>query len=132
MACGTPWNRVLNKERKKTRPGTNTKTEGVSGEAKGNRDPERHVTKTKTLGWEPNCQCGEKQVVPCVVLDPFAGAFTTALVCQRLGLCSIGIELNPKNVEAGRKRLLSRGRFGKQRIEKPKTGGLFDVMGLNK
>jgi len=30
------------------------------------------------------------------VLDPFAGAFTTALVAQEHGRNSIGIELNPK------------------------------------
>lgn len=41
-----------------------------------------------------------------VVLDPFAGAFTTALVCERLQRDSIAIELNPAYVEIGKRRLL--------------------------
>lgn len=39
------------------------------------------------------------------VLDPFAGAGTTALVAARLGRHSVGIELNPEYVEMARKRL---------------------------
>lgn len=38
------------------------------------------------------------------VLDPFAGAFTTSLVADRLGRSSIAIELNPGYVEMGRRR----------------------------
>ncbi len=39
------------------------------------------------------------------VLDPFAGTFTTATVCARLGRCSISIEQEDTHVETGRKRL---------------------------
>ena len=128
--CGSPWNRVVEKKREATRPGLGKVREGEQSEKTGNRDPGRHVTKVETVGWEPTCECGCEEVVPCTVLDPFAGAGTTSLAAQRLGRRSIGIELNPKNVEACRLRLLSRGRFGKQKIEKPKTGGLFEQMGL--
>ena len=41
------------------------------------------------------------------VLDPFAGSFTTAVVAQRLGRASIGIEREPAYVEAGRRRLMA-------------------------
>jgi DNA modification methylase len=37
-----------------------------------------------------------------VVLDPFAGSFTTCMVSLELGRQSIGIELNPKYVELGK------------------------------
>jgi DNA modification methylase len=40
-----------------------------------------------------------------VVLDPFAGACTTLLVAQRLGLDAIGIELNPAYLAMGKQRL---------------------------
>lgn len=40
-----------------------------------------------------------------VVLDPFAGTFTTCAVAQRLGRRSIGIELNADYVAIGRRRL---------------------------
>ena len=41
-----------------------------------------------------------------VVLDPFAGAFTTSLVAERLQRDSIAIELNPSYIEIGRKRVV--------------------------
>ena len=40
-----------------------------------------------------------------VVLDPFAGAFTTALVAEKLDRDCIGIELNPEYCNLGRSRL---------------------------
>jgi site-specific DNA-methyltransferase (adenine-specific) len=42
-----------------------------------------------------------------VVLDPFAGTFTTSLAAARLGRQSIGIEINPSYVNLGKKRLSS-------------------------
>lgn len=39
-----------------------------------------------------------------IVLDPFAGSFTTCRVAFRLGRHSIGIELNPEYIEIGRRR----------------------------
>ena len=40
-----------------------------------------------------------------LVLDPFLGAGTTALVAARLGRRAVGIELNPAYVEMARRRL---------------------------
>jgi site-specific DNA-methyltransferase (cytosine-N4-specific) len=40
-----------------------------------------------------------------VALDPFFGAGTVGVVCQRMGRSFIGIELNPEYVEIARKRL---------------------------
>ena len=47
-----------------------------------------------TTGWAPSCACAA-DVVPAVVLDPFGGAGTTALVADRLQRDAILIELNP-------------------------------------
>jgi DNA modification methylase len=48
-----------------------------------------------------------------VVLDPFMGAGTTAVVARKLGRCYIGVELNPKYVQIARNRILSElGMFG--------------------
>jgi DNA modification methylase len=61
---------------------------------------------TTTTGWLPTCTHrqaftgGDSAIerayapVPCVVLDPFMGSGTTALVARRLGRKSIGVELN--------------------------------------
>lgn len=43
-----------------------------------------------------------------VVLDPFMGAGTTAVVCQRLGRHYLGFELIPEYVELAQKRLAER------------------------
>lgn len=48
-----------------------------------------------TTGWRPTCS-HDLEPVPDVVLDPFAGAGTVGLVCQRLGRDHLGIELNPE------------------------------------
>ena len=42
-----------------------------------------------------------------VVLDPFAGTFTTSLAAARLGRQSVGIEINPAYVNLGKKRLIN-------------------------
>lgn len=56
-------------------------------------------------GGHSPCDCDESDPVPCVVLDPFAGAATTLLVADRLGRDSIGIELNPEYAEIAENRL---------------------------
>ncbi|MCG8511847.1 MAG: hypothetical protein MI741_21740, partial [Rhodospirillales bacterium] len=102
LSCGAPWKRMLDKVRRPTRPGETTKVkvpsgwdtklrshgtihqEGRTQETEyretaevGNRDPQRHVTETRTVGWQPGCDCimpaGNMPLppVPCRVLDPF-------------------------------------------------------------
>jgi hypothetical protein len=167
---------VVERTRQPTRPGENSKTTDVNGtrlngEVTGNRDPERHVTSLRHLGWYPSCKCyglpsipsapvygkdwsgvqrgkgiddavagrrharpkdrargvnvqpdgpydlvresvyaewvrqarelcrqAEEEygdsVEPCVVLDPFIGSGTTAVVCLGLGRYSMGIDLS--------------------------------------
>ena len=57
-----------------------------------------------TLGWKPTCKCEShhnetEYVVPCTVLDPFAGSGTTGAVALELGRKAVLIELNPKYVQ---------------------------------
>jgi DNA modification methylase len=105
--CGTPWRRQIEKDRKATRPGNDTKVGRVSddegspyekhsGMIVGNRDPQRHCTTTKTVGWEAGCECEAGTQVPCVVLDPFTGSGTTAAVAKKNGCHFVGCELNPE------------------------------------
>lgn len=62
--------------------------------------------------WRKPCKCGRPgEVTPSVVLDPFAGAGTVALVAHRLYRRSISIELCPEYVE------LSRDRLGHENVE---------------
>lgn len=60
--------------------------------------------KYETAGWEPTCSCSqlagrELERVPCLVLDPFAGSGTTAVVAERLGRSHLGCDLNPEYVQ---------------------------------
>jgi predicted RNA methylase len=61
--------------------------------------------RVETAGWEPGCSCAAAEPVPCLVLDPFAGAGTTGVVAARLGRRFLGIELNPDYAEMARRRI---------------------------
>jgi DNA modification methylase len=102
--CGAPYERVLEKIRKPTRPGKNTKVLGNS-KVEGNRDPQRHVSEVKTKGWAPGCDCDAGKPIPCTVLDPFAGSGTTLSVAIRKKRNAIGIELNPEYADIIRRKL---------------------------
>jgi len=56
-----------------------------------------------TLGWT-DCGCGAGWE-PGIVLDPFLGSGTTAVVARRLGRRFIGIEIKPEYVEMAIRRL---------------------------
>lgn len=62
-----------------------------------------------TVGWEKTChkKCEGTEVVPCTVLDCFAGSGTSLAVAFENGRSSIGIELNPEYAELIRKRMCS-------------------------
>lgn len=102
--CGEPWVRQVRRERKATRPGTDTKVTGDKM-TDGHRDPERHVTTTETVGWEAGCACGEPNTIPAIVMDPFAGSGTVIQVAVDHGRRAIGIELNPEYVALIHKRM---------------------------
>jgi len=90
--CGAPWQRIIERDRKPTRPG-NANVSDDTGKA--NRDEQRHVTETRTMGWEHSCACAGHPI-PCRVLDPFSGAGTTGIAANLLGHDYTGCELNPE------------------------------------
>lgn len=100
--CGKPWVRETERttmvidRSERTHPLGRTRASGTMLE------PPTSVT----IGWSPGCGCGA-DVVPCTVLDPFAGAGTTLLVADRLQRNAIGIELNPAYVAMAERRIAS-------------------------
>lgn len=110
--CGTPHQPIIDQKRFPTRPGSDTKVAcpacdgnggvcagcGGTGYAiskkTGKRDPHRHVTVVGVTGWRRNCRCTHKAWKPATVLDPFAGAGTTALAAAMLGRDSLSVDLN--------------------------------------
>jgi DNA modification methylase len=70
-----------------------------NGPCVGNRDPQRHVTETKTIGWEPGCQCPAHEPAPATVYDPFTGACSTGIAAMGLGRRFVGTEVNQKYID---------------------------------
>lgn len=116
-SCGAQFQVYVTKERIPTRPGRNTKYEGVQSKVCGNHNTQRHITKiTGGPFYREGCDCGIvvspcpdfpsdditmygcttwPASAPCRVLDPFCGACTTLKVAERLKCDSWGIDLNP-------------------------------------
>ena len=94
-ACGAPWVRQV--EKKFQRSGNDRgKINEPSSLKDGWEEVPRGINETKTLGWHPSCACSPNDTKSAVVLDPFGGAGTVALVAQRLGRKSICIEISPE------------------------------------
>jgi DNA modification methylase len=107
-ACGAPWQRVVESATAPDRPGRVQGRDGDSLERAHGADGragDRCVVVSSTVGWEPTCDCGCPDVVPCTVLDPFAGAGTTGVVALRLGRSFVGVELNPEYIGFAQERL---------------------------
>ena len=111
-ACGAPWERVVEKA---SNPG------GIMGVGNArhvqdnlsmrerDRDAEKRIGETRTIGFRPACDCDAGEPVPCVVLDPFFGAGTVGVVAKRLGRHYIGIELNPEYAAIAKRRIANDG-----------------------
>jgi DNA modification methylase len=106
--CGAPWRRVV--ERSFLSQPDVSLAKGIRGA--GDQKPmygnwqgvPRGSTQATTLGWVPTCACAPTPV-PCVVLDPFAGAGTVGLVAERLGRDAILIELKPEYAAMAERRI---------------------------
>jgi hypothetical protein len=111
--CGAPYKRIVEKApatstlcpktqaAHEARGGTGTVT-GTVGKSGGGR-VEGY---TKTLGFEPTCECNA-DIAPGTVLDPFVGSGTTCLTAKQLGRNSIGIDKNDKYLQMAKRRINS-------------------------
>ena len=67
--------------------------------------PHKRIVKgSQTLGWKASCSCNAG-TTKSIVLDPFMGAGTTALVATEFGRDFIGIEIGSKYIEMTNRRL---------------------------
>lgn len=114
--CGAGWVRVVKK-------GEKYPIRGYEADAITSRKERRFVRdkgwtaksgygnmqyEYNTVDWQPSCQCPHVvgETVPGLVLDPFLGSGTTALVANRLGRNAIGVELNAEYVAMAEKRIV--------------------------
>lgn len=100
--CGAPYERITDREKLvRERPNDYVKRTGEEGTGNSCGNTVAGVS-VKTLGWQPRCKCKEELaeigyqpgIVPCVVLDPFIGSGTTAVVSLAHGRHCIGIDLS--------------------------------------
>jgi DNA modification methylase len=115
-ACGAPWVRVVERGHDTFSPKSDSDFYGDG------RDPGVHrklgsvyqkrldAHPPRTTGWQPSCAC-EAPVVPCIVLDPFAGTGTVGAVAEQLGRHSILIELSSAYVRLADRRTAQLGLF---------------------
>jgi DNA modification methylase len=100
--CGAPWTRQVEKGEFIRTGGSQNTRKTEDGFDKGANMSDSGLTpgfhRTHTTGWQPSCDC-VAGIVPCVVLDPFAGSGTTSLVASKLGRRSIAIELSQPYTE---------------------------------
>jgi DNA modification methylase len=112
--CGAPWERVTERvdtgwngsrygERVVAASG-GAKAGGTAqstlGSSHGQLTGKRHTT-----NWQPTCTCTNEGTGTCVVLDPFCGAGTVALVAIQHGRRYLGIELNAAYIAMAMKRI---------------------------
>jgi len=110
--CGAPWARVIDKGFTAHDGNTDSQYQvGITAnrlvllrQASRERGGE-YANQSSTIGWLPTCECGIQETEPCRVLDPFSGAGTTALVCERLGLDSIGVDTSAEYIQLAEARI---------------------------
>lgn len=101
--CGAGWLRLVEKAFVQT----GTKRNHISGGdfGQGWEGIPRGMVQVETKGFSPSCQCASQDTQPGIVLDPFMGIGTTALVARHLGRHFIGCDLNPDYVALANDRL---------------------------
>lgn len=112
-ACGAPWRRVVERDGASKWAADDDirdfNNDGRTANPQSSKSLHRQkggvYSTAKVLGWEPSCKCDAGDPVPQVVLDPFLGSGTTALVADRLERNAIGIELSPTYAAMARRRI---------------------------
>jgi DNA modification methylase len=106
--CGAPWVRTTEASYTPHPAGGHVGF-AARGDAGGMKDLSAMPRLTKhveTTGWRAGCGCEDAgEPVPCVCLDPFAGAGTVGVVARKHGRHFIGIDLSEPYLAMARERL---------------------------
>lgn len=107
--CGAPWERVVERSADKVnlREGQQQQRRANGAQTGGTERVTLGVTehvKRETIGFRPSCTC-DADTRPGIVLDPFMGSGTTALVARRLGRHFLGCDVNAEYVALANERL---------------------------
>lgn len=108
--CGSPWRRLVDRAFVPQKDVSQAKGVRGHGDQKPMDDSSgwegfpRGTTEHRTTGWKASCDCGAP-VVPDLVIDPFGGAGTTALVAKQLQRSFWSCDLNPDYVAMALRRI---------------------------
>ncbi len=102
--CGAPYERVIEHELMEIRRSDRRERMGEQGRTQPSGTMVKPAS-SRTIGWRPTCDCDAGGPVPCVVLDPFVGSGTTAMVAVQLGRRCIGIDLDQRSIDQAWKRV---------------------------
>lgn len=128
VECGMPYVREIEKQVTVT-SGTRNTPDGKGVDVMNRRGLyPRATVAIKATGFKPTCACSADARAG-IVLDPFLGSGTTALVARRLGRHYIGSELNAEYAALAETRLLhtSKEELAAALAGKPTTRPLWDT-----
>lgn len=101
--CGAPFMRVVEREPMIINRSDRKNVMGEYGRTQSSGTMVAPAT-SKTIGFQPTCTCNAA-TRPGIVLDPFMGSGTTALVARALGRDFIGSDLSAEYVQLAETRL---------------------------
>ena len=109
--CGAGWARVVEKSGgtigQSWHDHNNDQGRGQRGGDDGHNVAAQlyNTYRISSTGWQPTCECGNAATIPGIVLDPFMGAGTVALVAIQHGRRWMGSELNPEYIKIAEDRI---------------------------
>lgn len=111
--CGAPWARIVETKASTMNIRIRDAKRGVATAEEGYKASKMELANygkeemgnTQTLGWRATCKCGTNEKVGALVLDPFAGTFTTVAVAKKFGRRGVGYELSSDYCQMGVQRI---------------------------
>lgn len=99
--CGAPWVRVVERKSDQAQKSWSGAGRGNGCMVGGGHEGRTGTwsVESQTLGFKPSCPHVDAPTRPAIVLDPFAGAFTSIGVAEALGRTAIGCELYQKTAD---------------------------------
>jgi len=93
--CRAPWKRILEKVKE---------------------TDNSYSLELRSRGWKPTCKCLNTNVIPCLVLDPFAGTSTTGVAAFMNHADYVGIDLNANYLKLSKDKLMTEDCLGENDI----------------
>lgn len=127
VECGTPHVRERVVESREIKGGVHTVPEDergyseIQGQSQNDRAGLTQPTSVSLGDWEKQCNCETDSTEPGIVIDPFMGTGTTAIVAERFRRRWVGIDLSAEYVD------LAGERISTDRKEKGRPANLLDI-----